>query len=90
MSIKLIKHGIILAALTSMLGQAFAGKLTADEIAKGWKLLFDGKTFNGWRNYKAEGVREGWKIEDGVMIHTKKGGDIMTVKQYENFELKTE
>ena len=33
MSIKLIKHGILLATLGCALGQATAGELTADEIS---------------------------------------------------------
>ena len=29
--------------------------LTAAEKKGGWKLLFDGKTFNGWRSYLKHG-----------------------------------
>ena len=28
--------------------------LTEKEVADGWKLLFDGKTSDGWRGYKKE------------------------------------
>ncbi len=33
-----------------------------------WKVLFDGKTFEGWHEYKKENVSEHWKIEDGAMV----------------------
>jgi hypothetical protein len=33
-----------------------------------WKVLFDGKTFTGWHEYKKDGVSEHWKIEDGAMV----------------------
>jgi len=62
--------------------------LTTQEKYKGWELLFDGKTFKGWRNYRAKGVRDGWKVLDGTMHHTKKGGDLITNKMYGDFVLK--
>jgi hypothetical protein len=34
-----------------------------------WKILFDGKTFNGWHEYKKEDVSDHWKIEDGAMVY---------------------
>jgi len=67
-----------------------AGELGEKEKSEGWVALFDGKTLNGWRNYKGEGVKSGWKVEGGAMVHTKKGGDLITEKQYENYELKLE
>mgnify|MGYP000586332244 CR=1 FL=1 len=33
-----------------------------------WNILFDGKTFNGWHEYKKEGVSDHWKIEDEAMV----------------------
>ncbi len=42
---------------------------TEMEVAKDeWKVLFDGKTFNGWHEYKKKDVSENWKIEDGAMV----------------------
>ena len=61
--------------------------LTEDEQAAGWKLLFDGKTTNGWRNYKGKGVKPAWVVEDGALKLTGKGGgDIMTEEQFDSFE----
>src|SRR5258706_8351185 len=49
------------------------------EKAAGWKLLFDGKTLNGWHNFKKEGVRPGWEVKDGtlVCVDPHNAGDIV-------------
>ena len=70
-------------------------KLSENEIRKGWRLLWDGKTTAGWRlaNYdKFPAV--GWAVQDGVLkvLGTKKdtlvkSGDIITDKEFSNFEL---
>ena len=54
--------------------------------------LFDGTTFKGWHNYNDTGAIKSWTIEDGALVclGTAKdahGGDIVTDKEYENFEL---
>ena len=65
--------------------------LTEGEKRGGWKLAFDGKTTNGWRNYQQKEVSDGWVVNDGVLEWTRKGaGDIITTAQYENFELSLE
>jgi hypothetical protein len=72
--------------------------LTAKEKAEGWKLLFDGKTTNGWRGFRREKFpEEGWVIADGAIKHvassgeqSQNGGDIITTEQYDNFELQLE
>src|SRR3954452_17648888 len=37
--------------------------LSDAEKAAGWKLLFDGKTTDGWRNYKKQDVSSGWQVK---------------------------
>ncbi len=71
--------------------------LTQAEIKAGWKLLFDGKSMNGWRNFKKKTIGKGWII-DSEAIHlnakpskdghwqAEDGGDIITDGEYENFE----
>jgi hypothetical protein len=62
--------------------------LTPAEKEAGWKLLFDGKSTDGWRNYKKETIGAPWKIVDGALTLTEKGGgDIITKDQYGAFEL---
>ncbi len=75
--------------------------LTEQEKTEGWKLLFDGKTTKGWRNFNKEGVGSSWKVINGelTLLVTKRpdgawqaadGGDIITEDTYENYELKLE
>ena len=73
-------------------------ELTEQEKRKGWRLLWDGKTSNGWRGAKRTDFPEsGWAINDGVLtIEATDGGestgpgDIVTVDQFSNFELELE
>ena len=72
--------------------------LTDEEIADGWKLLFDGETTEGWRGANKEAFPEfGWNITDGVLTvkpsgggEAENGGDILTVDEYTNFEFKVD
>jgi hypothetical protein len=72
-----------------------SNKLTASEIKNGWKLLWDGKTTNGWRGAgKTEFPTKGWTIMNGELSvapadgkESANGGDIVTLKEYSNFEL---
>lgn len=62
--------------------------LTDSEQKEGWKLLFDGKSTAGWRNYRKASISDKWKVQDNALVLTSKGGgDIISVDQFENFEL---
>jgi hypothetical protein len=62
--------------------------LSAREAEAGWKLLFDGKTTAGWRNYKKETVGPGWTVVDGILTRSgDNAGDIVTADKYRNFDL---
>ena len=66
--------------------------LTADEQEQGWKLLFDGETTHGIRNYLSQDLKSQWVVEEGTLHYLGKndegrGGDaIITDKPYSNFE----
>ena len=76
-------------------------QLTAAEEAAGWKLLFDGVTFDGWRGLGRDAIpAEHWVIDDGTIRKVPSGnvptaadgqplagGDIMPVETFGNFEL---
>jgi hypothetical protein len=65
-------------------------RLTSDEKAAGWQLLFDGKSFDGWRTYNKKGAAiTGWEVVDGTLhsIAKVKGDQIITEKKFNDFEL---
>jgi hypothetical protein len=67
--------------------------LTDAEKQAGWKLLFDGVSFSGWRGLGMDGIPSVWAIEDGC-LHCTGGGkdanDLVTIDKYQNFELSFE
>jgi hypothetical protein len=69
-------------------------KIKTDGTGNGWVSLFDGKTTTGWHSYGKSSVDQFWKITDGAIYldTTKKegGGDLVTDKEYGNFDLKLE
>ena len=86
----------LLAALCGWATQtvsAARNDLTIEEKAQGWKLLFDGKSLNGWRGFrKSEPPAQGWVVEDGTLKHVAKGGgrDIITEGEFTDFDLQWE
>jgi hypothetical protein len=65
-----------------------SNRLSSGEQRAGWKLLWDGKTGAGWRSVKAPAFpTSGWSMVGGVLGVTGGGGDIVTSRNYRNFEL---
>jgi hypothetical protein len=72
--------------------------LSAEEIAEGWKLLFDGRSMAGWRGYKLAGPpATGWHVADSCLANPKSngrpngsGGDLMTAQTFLDFEFRFE
>ena len=76
-------------------------RLTDEERHAGWRLLFDGKTFSGWRGLGYDSVPTAhWKIENGAIRkladgqvprlpdgQPAAGGDLMTRDTFRDFEL---
>ena len=72
-------------------------EVTKAEKKAGWKSLFDGKTFNGWRGFHQDKVPVGWIIEDNCISRIQAkgelgaaGGDLITNEEFGNFELSLE
>src|SRR5690625_557706 len=65
--------------------------LSEAEEREGWKLLFDGESLDGWRDYQGETVEGPWKVVDGTLEAQGEGADeygyLSTTDQYENFIL---
>lgn len=65
-----------------------------------WISLFDGESFNGWKEYNSDTINPKWQIEDGAIIVSKEGNardkntgfgkSIITTEQFGNFELELE
>ncbi len=72
--------------------------LTQNEIDKGWRLLWDGKTSTGWKGAKLDYFpKSGWETTNGelTVLATDGGestgpGDIITEKVFSSFELELE
>ncbi|MCW5516178.1 DUF1080 domain-containing protein [Muriicola sp. Z0-33] len=70
-------------------------RLTDNETRKGWRLLWDGTSTQGWRGAKLDKFPEkGWEINDGLLTvlssggyESRNGGDIVTTGAFSNFEL---
>ena len=84
-------------AATEPAPEALMNALTEAEQAAGWVLLFDGQSTDQWRGYCKDEFPAGWKVVDGAiqcegsgMGEAGNGGDIITKKQYANFELSLE
>jgi len=77
---------LTLMAILSLFPSVQDNTLTEDEKKAGWKLLFDGKTLDGWKGYKKDKPADSWKVADGVLTLDGKGGDICTVEEFGDFE----
>lgn len=72
--------------------------LTEYEKRKGWRLLWDGNTNEGWRGAKLDHFPTGgWSMADGVLTIKESGGgessnagDIVTKAKFSDFELKVD
>jgi len=80
---------IVSCTLLSLAGFSQENTLTAKEKKQGWTLLFDGTSTNGFTTPGGKPVPPGWEVKDGNITNIKggKGGDIITIGEYSDFEL---
>lgn len=84
-------------ALSATAAAQDANTLTPQEKADGWRLLFDGKSLDGWHSYREHAPGKDWTVKDGS-IHLERGrtgdekdfADLVTDAQYASFDLKLE
>jgi hypothetical protein len=80
--------GIVLTLPALVLSQADDKKSAAGD--DGFKVIFDGKTFDGW---KASEKKDTWKIEDGAFVAHGERSHLFYVgdeKPFKDFELKVD
>ncbi len=87
-----IKHARRLVWLVTVVAGVFVmtpcpaiAEVSEQEAADGFVSLFDGKSLDGW-----QGDTAGYQAVDGVLVCTKQGGRLQTVKPYGNFILRFE
>ncbi len=64
--------------------------LTDSEKKAGWKLLFDGKSAEPFRDYKGDKLSDGWEVKDGALQKADKTSNLITKDKYGSFELSLE
>lgn len=72
-----------------------SNRLSDGERQAGWKLLWDGRTSAGWTSAKGDAFpASGWTMHDGLLTvegadgaESANGGDIVTNRDYKDFEL---
>ena len=82
--------GVLLALLIVGAAAETAESIMQPSRRGEWRSLFDGKTTAGWRGYRQKTMPEGWKVVDGALTRAGTGGDIITVDQFDDFELALE
>ncbi|MBS1598545.1 MAG: DUF1080 domain-containing protein [Bacteroidetes bacterium] len=93
---KRIAFAMMAATLLSSTLFAQTSGLTDQEKKDGWVSLFDGSTLKGWHEYGHKPIGSIWTVSSGAIhLDPKKrsgeeGGDILTDKEYSNFDLKLE
>jgi len=81
--------------LSSELGKnTTPNTLSSREKKKGWQLLFDGKSTDGWHGFNMNSFPDCWAIEDASLTMNSQGAgeslDILTSKKYRNFAFSVE
>jgi len=63
-------------------------------IEDDWEILFDGSSFDEWKEFKSDSVSNVWKIEGDAMVYSppmegeeNKNHDLVTRKEYTDFVL---
>jgi hypothetical protein len=83
--------GLALALLsaTPLIAQSVKpNTLSAEEKAAGFRLLFDGRSSNGWRGYRQKTLPDNWQVMIGALIRVATGPDIVSADEFANFELR--
>lgn len=70
-----------------LLATAHVGRQTSQT---GWRVLFDGKSFDAWRGYKRDTFPSGWQIAGGTLTKDAPAADVVSKDEFGDFELELE
>ncbi len=82
---------VFLLALGPLGAEPSHNRLSEAEKLEGWQLLFDGASSAGWAGFQNTPFPStSWSIEDGTIrtLADRSGGDLVSVSEFENFELR--
>jgi len=88
-----MRKTLVVLSVILFVGTSYAQEhntLSKQEKNEGWKLLFDGKTTNGWHEYNQPTIGKFWQASNGELWLNPQQGvkDIVTEGEFENFELR--
>jgi len=86
----IITTDIITTDIITAINIVDQNSLSAEEKSNGWSLLFNGHDLNQWKGYLNDKSNK-WSADNNTIYFNPdakgEGGDIISVKEYENFEL---
>ena len=83
--------GAALAIAGACAAKPVEATLGADEREQGFESLFDGSSLAGWHLYRKPGQAvTGWQVIDGAITRTSAGGDLVSDREYGDFDLRME
>jgi len=86
-----VTRGLALAALVlTALVPGPSPTAQAAAAPKAWEPLFDGATTAGWRGWRQKTMPAGWQVVDGALTRVGKAGDIVSLREFSDFELEAE
>lgn len=80
---------VMLLAATYVHDRTFA-QSQSGAAPQAWRVLFDGKSLGAWRGWRSRGMPRGWHIIEATLTKEGPVDDLITRKQFGNFELELE
>ncbi|HTS25667.1 MAG TPA: DUF1080 domain-containing protein [Bryobacteraceae bacterium] len=91
MSRPICQIGVVVALCSALPAAAQNNRLTDADRRQGWRLLFDGKSADGWLEITGEAFpTHSWTVEDGclkALVRTDGFQDIRTADTFRSFDL---
>lgn len=81
----ILKIGLLWVAAVAPAAMAMAATPAA---AKPWEVLFEGKITDAFRGWQSESMPQGWRVVDGTLTKDGNVDELVTRKQYANFDLR--